>query len=159
MIKEYWSSLQEREKRLLMVGGGLLLFFLGYWLFYSPLQEAQQRARAHNHELHEVLAWMQSVRKSAGSKSLAQSISSTRLPGVLNEQIRNSSLQPFPYALQQNKAGDIQISFDHVPWNAFLQWIWNTNEKYALNLQQLQADRLESSGMVKAYLVLRAAES
>ena len=56
--------------------------------------------------------------------------------------------------MQQTGAGNIQLMYDAVPFNAFMRWLYAFNEEYAVFIQELIVDKTDTSGVVKLTLVI-----
>ncbi|WP_083852274.1 type II secretion system protein GspM [Legionella tunisiensis] len=72
------------------------------------------------------------------------------------QSIGHRLLTVFPYQLQQTGAGDIQLSYELVPFNHFLSWLWTLNNNYAIVLKQFSAERTPTAGVVKLQIVITA---
>ncbi len=153
-MKEHWDHLSERERW--MVIGGLIFcgFYLFYVLIYSPLNTAIHGKTLQLQDKKETLVWMQQVKKQYKPQQPLQSLDSGQLLTVLAEQLNTAAFKPFPYQLQQIGKGDIQLIFERVPYNLFVEWLWSLSKKYAMTLQQFNIERTEISGIVKAMVVL-----
>ncbi len=136
-MKAYWSHLNDRERWMLGFGGVCCFFFLLYILLFAPLLNAVQNKSQQFIEKQETLAWMQRARLQYHTAEAPQALSSGQLLSVLAEKLKSSSFHRFPYQLQQTGASDIQLSFDQVPYNAFVTWLWTVGQKYAFLLSNL----------------------
>ena len=151
----HWNNLNDRERWMLGLGGVCFVVFLFYLLVYSPLVGGISEKSQQLIEKQDILAFLQKA-KQQQTGIQAQVLSPSQLLTVLAEQLNNSSFHRNPYQLQQTGSGDIQLSFDEVPFNAFLSWLWSMNEKYVFSIQQLNAERTATPGVVKMILMIRA---
>jgi len=156
VIANYWHNLNERERWMAMAGSVCLLIFLFYELIYSPLAATVESKSKELNEKQQTLVWMQQVRQLPKKQKTEQLISNTKLLALMGNQLSSNSLQKFPYQLQQTGAGDIQLSYDRVPYNQFLPWLWSLSNDYAIALKQFSAERTETSGIVKLTMVITA---
>lgn len=157
MIRQYWSKMNERDQMALSIGGTVLLVILFYSLMYSPLLNAVKEERATLIEQHETLLWMESVQSSSQERSVKKkTIGSNKLLGIINQQLNQPDLRPFPFQLQQINKTDIQLSFDRVPFTVFIHWLWELSEQYQITIQQLSLEKLNKPGIIKASLVLQS---
>ena len=99
---------------------------------------------------------MQHVRTSEQlkTKKVAQSLTSSQLLTVIAEQLSRTTFKQYRYQLQQTGVSDIQLSFDKVPYNAFMAWVWSINQKYTVIIKQLNVDRTDVSGVVKLTIMI-----
>ena len=156
MIINYWNNLNERERWLTGIGSVITLIYLFYLLIYSPLATSVSDKSKQLLEKQQTLSWMQQVRQLPLNNKTKRSISNTKLLAVIGNQLNEKSFQPFPYQLQQTGPGDIQLSFERVPYKQFLLWLWTLNFDYAITLKQFTADRSETAGVVKLLIVITA---
>ncbi|WP_229776950.1 type II secretion system protein GspM, partial [Alicyclobacillus cellulosilyticus] len=78
-----------------------------------------------------------------------QNLTNTQLLSLLSRKLKNPLFQPFPYQLQQLSGGDIQLSFESVPFVMFMQWLRQLHQTYAFSIKQFNAQRLDASGLAK----------
>lgn len=152
-MRAYWDNLNERERWVL--GGGVVVcfFYLLYLLIFSPLFNAVHTKSQQLAEKQETLIWMQQVRTQKIKKA-PQSLSSSKLLTVLAERLNETSFKRYPYQLQQTGVSDIQLVFDHVPYNPFVTWLWDINEQYTISIKQLLIEHTETAGVVKLMMVI-----
>ncbi len=156
MIANYWNNLNERERWLVGIGSVCILIYLFYLLIYSPLTTAVNDKTQQLIEKQETVAWMQQVRQQTKIKSKAQPISNTKLLALIGNQLNDKPFRQFPYQLQQTGPGDIQLSFDRVPYQQFLSWLWTLNNEYIFTLKQFTAEQTATPGVVKLLVIISA---
>lgn len=156
MIINYWNNLNERERWLASIGSVITLIYLFYLLIYSPLSSSVSDKSKQLIEKQQTLSWMQQVRQLPVNQKTQGSISNTKLLAVIGNQLNEKTFQAYPYQLQQTGPGDIQLSFDRVPYKQFLLWLWALNNDYAITLKQFTAERSQTAGVVKLLIVITA---
>lgn len=150
----YWNNLNDRERWMLGIGGVCCIAFLFYLLIYSPLVNSVYDKTQQLIEKKETLAFLQKAKMQQRSTKKVQVLSKSKLLTVLAEQLNTTSFHRSIYQLQQTGSDDIQLSFDEVPFNAFIQWLWSMNEKYAFLIKQWNAERTLTPGVVKVVLII-----
>lgn len=153
-MRAYWRNLNDRERWMLGFGGICCFFFLFYILLFAPLLKSVQEKSQQAIEKKETLAWMQQARLQYKTTKAPQALSSVQLLSVLAEKLKSSSFHRFPYQLQQTGAGEIQLSFDRVPYHAFVIWLWAVSQKYAFFVKQFNAERTDTAGVVKMVVTI-----
>jgi general secretion pathway protein M len=140
-----------------MAGAGLLcaILYLLYFLIYSPLNASLHKKSLELAEKQETLAWMEQVKKQSTSQTTVEKIGNTKLLALLGKQL-NETFKAYPYQLQQTAGGELQLTFEKVPYNAFLLLLWNLTNHYTITLKQFSAERTETAGIVKLAVVLSA---
>lgn len=152
----YWNNLSDRERWIAVIGTAISLVYLFYLLIYSPLEATLSDKSKQLFEKQETLGWMQQAHLQPKDQKQAQSISNTKLLALIGNQLSDKPFKPFPYQLQQTGPGDIQLTFDRVPYRQFLSWLWSLNRDYRITLKQFTAERTETPGVVRLMIVITA---
>ncbi len=154
-LKAYWNNLNDRERWMLGSGGVCCFFLLYYALLYAPLTDSVKEKSQQLKEKEETLVWMQKARSQYKRGTPAQALGSSQLLSVLANQLKSASFHGFSYQLQQTGAGDIQLSFDQVPYNPFVSWLWSVSQRYAFSIRQFNAERTGTPGVVKVLVTIQ----
>lgn len=149
-----WHNLTERERWMVAISLLCIVPYLFYQLIYSPLT---MRVTSYAHQLgekQETLIWMQQVRSTVQNKKTPQVITNPKLLTLVANQLHNSSFHQFAYQLKQTGADTLQLSYDRVPLNPFLSWLWSLSNDYKIFLKQFNAEYGETPGVVKLTVVM-----
>ena len=155
-MMNFWTNLNERERWTVLIGAVCAFLYIFYIAIYSPITSAVSDKNNQLKEKKETVAWMQQVRQQPLGTNTQQSISSSKLLTVIATQLNERPFQKFPFQLQQTGLGDIQLTFDAVPYTIFLTWLWNLSNDYAITLKQLTIERTEIEGIVKLMVIISA---
>ncbi len=155
MIKSYFEQMNRREQLMVSLTAIAIVFYLIYLFIYQPITIRQSEVREQLKEKKVVLAWMEQVKHHAGKSSKESIRDNNQLLSLLTLQLSQSALKSFPYQLQQNSSGNIQISYDKVPFNPFIQWLQSFQSKFTINIEQMRATKLEQEGLVKLMIVVK----
>ncbi|MDP3706230.1 MAG: type II secretion system protein GspM [Legionellaceae bacterium] len=155
-VMAYWNQLHVRERAMLLIAGVCCFFYLFYALFYSPLTSAVNQATAQLAEQQSTLAWMKRVRQEYTKTKATKTLSNGQLLTVLGSQLNQVSFHRYPYQLEQTGSGDIQLSFDDVPYTLFVVWFRKFSQQYTCLIKQFNVDKTKTSGVVKVMVVLSA---
>ena len=122
-MKSYLSTLNEREKWML-VGTALFLILYVYYLFlYTPLNNQVNQKSVQLIDKMNTLQWMKKIRQQNRTTQTKQIVNNSQLLTALATQLKNDPTLKFPYQLQQTGSGDIQLTFDAVAFNLFIEAI------------------------------------
>lgn len=156
-MKTYLSTLNEREKWML-ISAILCLILYSYYLFlYSPLSHQVIQKSKQLEEKTVTLDWMKKIKQQNHKPKSKQTIDNSQLLTILATQLKEDSTLKFPYQLQQTGAGDIQLTFDAVAFNSFITWLEKINQRYSITLKQFNAERTETPGIVHVMILISAA--
>lgn len=155
-MKAYLSTLNEREKWML-VGALACLFLYGYYLFlYAPLTHQLDQKSTQLVEKMTTLEWMKKIKQQYRKPKNKEILNNSQLLTILATQLKEPVLQKFPYQLQQTGSGDIQITFDEVAFNLFITWLEKINAKYAITIKQFTAEKTATSGLAHITILMSA---
>ncbi|MGQ3891292.1 type II secretion system protein GspM [Legionella sp. CNM-4043-24] len=153
-MNAWWTNLSERDRWAAIAGVSFLLCYLFYLLIFSPLLSAVKTNRSQLQENRETLAWMKQVQQELGNHKNTQSITRNKLLTVVSAQLGKEAFRPFSYQLQQTAQGDILLTFDSVPYNVFISWLWTLSQDYAITLDQFAIERSKTPGVVKVSVII-----
>ncbi|RAP36935.1 MULTISPECIES: type II secretion system protein GspM [Legionella] len=155
-MMNFWQNLSERDRLTLSIGLVFTVAYLFYLLIYSPLNTAVVSKTNQLEDKQKTLVWMKQINQRPRNSKEPEMINNGRLLSIISTQLSNTPFKTFAYQLQQTGPGDIQISYDKVPYTQFLQWLWQLNTDYAVILKQLSIDKTETAGVVKLTITLSA---
>lgn len=154
-MNKFWQNLNERERWMVIAAGFVLASYIFYALLYSPIVENLEN----NHELlvekRSTLNWMKQIQPSSIANNKQAKLSNSQLITVIANQLKTSNIK-FPYQLQQTGSGEIQISFDKVPFEYVITWLAQLKENYRFTIKQFNAEKTDSAGVTKLLLILNA---
>lgn len=153
-MKDYWNTLNDRERSLVIFAGILCIIYLFYIFLYSPLITAKNNKQLELIDKEATLTWMEQVRNVDKSSKSLTTLSNANLLSVLGTQLKTTTFSHFSFQLEQMGSGDIQLSFNEVPYNAFIKWLWTLSGQYLFNIKQVTIEKATLPGLVKVMLVL-----
>ncbi|HAT1658154.1 GspM family type II secretion system protein LspM [Legionella pneumophila] len=153
-MKTYLNTLNDREKWMVIVAGISLLIYGYYLLLYAPLSNQVNQKSTQLIEKTETLEWMKQVRMQKRFAKRKESVDNSQLLTILASQLKNNKTLKFPYQLQQTGSGDIQLTFDAVPFQNFIQWLAKINELYSINIKQFDVERTSTPGVTRLMIIL-----
>lgn len=156
-MKSYLNSLNEREKWMVLATVLTLVIYFYYQFLYTPLSNKVALQSSQLIEKRNTLAWMKTVRSKAHSTKTKQSVDNTQLLTLLATQLKNNETLKFPYQLQQTGTGDIQLTFETVPFKLFMQWLAKINDNYTITIKQFDVKQTDTPGLTKLMIILTTA--
>lgn len=144
----WWSTISQREQRLVLVCGGLLLLGLLYWGVVQPLQQRSENARTRIQSEQQLLQWV---------KSTADDIITLRRQGGVvrtNQpfnQVIASSTRDFNIELirVQPRGEMMQVWVQPLPFSQLVAWINFLREKQGIDVEFMDLDRGAAPGLVE----------
>lgn len=108
-------------------------------------------------EKTETLEWMKQVRNQKRIGKSKESIDNNQLLTIIADQLKDSKSLKFPYQVQQTGSGEVQISFETVPFQLFLSWLTEINDHYSITVKQLDVQKTQTAGVTRLSIILTAA--
>ncbi|CZG87731.1 GspM family type II secretion system protein LspM [Legionella pneumophila] len=153
-MKTYLNTLNDREKWMVIVAGVSLFIYGYYLLLYAPLSNQVNQKSTQLIEKTETLEWMKQVRMQKRSAKRKESVDNSQLLTMLASQLKNNKTLKFPYQLQQTGSGDVQLTFDAVPFQNFIQWLAKINEVYSISIKQFDVEKTSTPGVTRLMIIL-----
>ena len=152
-MKAHWQQFNEREQTAVVVAGLCLVAYLFYAVLFSPLTTAVSSARKHWYEKNSTLMWMRHAQKNYSQEKQPKKVAAGNLLSILTQVLKRASFHRFPYQLAQTASGEIQLNFDEVPYNAFMEWLRVQSMRYTLTVKNLDVTKTNVSGVVKISVI------
>jgi len=145
---QLWNQLNDRERYLLLWGGACLALYVAY-ATYAALAQAVTENTQSVTEKKETLAWIKQAQTHVSSQQTGLALDKAKGLTVFSQQLKATSFHAVSYQLQQLNEDELQLSFEKVPYKAFLTWLSSMSIKYKITIKELQVDRTDTQGMVK----------
>lgn len=155
-MKAYLSTLNERERMMVFGAVFCVLFYIYYFLLYSPLAFKVKERTDQLIEKSQTLEWMSKVAQKKPSSEKKQSLDNGQLLTLLDSKLKDNPALKYPYNVQQTSSGEVQISFDKVPFNSFIEWLSQINQRYIIKVKQLEVTKTATPGISQLMIVISA---
>jgi general secretion pathway protein M len=149
-LQVWYAGLEQREQRVVAVGGVLvavLILVLGILL---PLQSAVSSAVKRNQTEREDLAWMQVNApeiRAAGNQLPADT---GEAPVVLVDRVgREAGLASALRGTQPNGNG-VRVQLEAAPFDTLVNWLATLDARYGVAIESITVDRAARPGVVNA---------
>jgi general secretion pathway protein M len=156
-----FQALNPRDRAIVIVGGGLVVLALLYFLllspFYSAIDARGRRVTAKQADL----AWLQGslaeVQSLAASQPEAAGPTGESLVVLIDRTAREAGLGTS--LTGQTPAGDtgIRVRLETAPFDSVVQWLGVLQQRYAVSIESATIDRTAAQGIVNATLTLQRA--
>ncbi len=147
-VMEKYRALTEREQRLVMLSGIVVLIALFYFIVWSPLTTSIERERALLQSQQELLAWVkdsagraQQLRRSQGTETVL----SGSLPQAVN---RTTAAHNIAITRMQPQGEELQVWVDQAPFNNVLAWL-QSMEQQGIVILQADIAQADEAGYIK----------
>ncbi len=147
-LQAWWSSVSQREQRLMIACSLLLVIGLVYWGILQPLSQRAELAQTRIQSEKQLLTWVVDkadeiveLRGSGGLKASNQPLN----------QVVSSSIRRYKIDLirVQPRGEMLQVWINPVSFNQFIDWITYLKEKQGVEVEFMDIDRAESPGVIE----------
>ena len=147
LLKKFYQ-LTDREQKLVLISGVVIVVGIFYWAIWSPLNGALEQSRKAVDTKQSDLAWVKrnaskaiQLRKSAGQSAAFTG----SLPQAVNQtagrvKIAISRMQP--------QGDELKVWVDEAPFNDVLSWL-QALEKRGVKILDMDVAKADSPGMIK----------
>ena len=156
-MKAYLNRLNEREKWMVLGTALCVFFYVYYLLLYAPLSSAVEQRSNQLIEKIDTLEWMKKVSKQKNATVSKKTVDNSQLLTLLATKLKNNESVKYPYQIQQTGSGEIQITFERVLFNQFVEWLAKINDDYAINVKQFEVSKTGTPGIAKLMIIISAA--
>ena len=153
-MKDWFDTLQPRERVVLLVGGALAVLILGWGLAWSPLRTATLDMDAMLAEKHDILADARRL-QSLGAPPVAPAASGESLVLVVDQTHRAHGLGGTLSRNQPDGEDGIRVTFQRVPFAQLASWLGALQQGHGIVVISANLDGTQQPGLVNASLVLR----
>ncbi len=149
-LQAWYAGLEQREQRMVAIGGVAVAFLILVMGILLPLQSAVSSAASRNANKREDLAWMQENAaeiRAAGNQLPADT---GEAPVVLVDRVgREAGLAAALRGTQPSGTG-VRVQLEAAPFDTLVNWLATLDERYGLSIESITVDRAPRPGMVNA---------
>lgn len=163
-MKRWYSALEDRERRLVVVGGVALLVLVAVLAVWMPLNERRDALAQRAGTQADTLAWMEEARQQVLSgrrqaetdagdregRSLLSLIDATAREHELGERLRRA---------EPSGADGVRVWFEGVRFTALAGWMESLSERYGLAFNGFNIDRAGTGRVNARITVIESAET
>jgi general secretion pathway protein M len=165
-MKEYWvkfkewhAQLEQRERRMVNIGGvavAVAIFYFGIW---SPFLGRVAGLRSGILGEQKTLAWMQSADQkikgfSGENSGKQQKMTPVTMLSLLQNQVNQSGMKDSLTLLKQAANDSIQMQFKHVSFDQLMKLLIAVIKANHINITQFNAAAEGAPGIVNAELMI-----
>ncbi len=158
-MKDWWMSLEERE-RLLVAGAGVVLgIALFYLLAWEPLFKTRAELQQAVHAQRNTLQWMQEAAREvrtlqAGGGAGALQGRNRSLLSVLDQTATQAGIRDQIERMEPEGRNGVKLWLDQVPFDTLMRWLDRLERHYGVHVRRATFTATDVSGFVDARLTL-----
>ncbi|MDV6253257.1 type II secretion system protein M [Vibrio sp. EA2] len=147
-VQAWWSSILQREQRMMMGCAVLVIVGVIYWGILQPMSQRAELAQSRIQSERQLLAWVQD--KADDITALRKSGGVTYSNQPLN-QLVSSSARRYKVELirVQPRNESVQVWIKPLAFNQLVDWLRYLKEQQGIEVEFLDIDRTEQAGMIE----------
>lgn len=162
-MREWYESLESREKLFVAVGGIIVVVSLLYGLVWAPWD------KSHDSMASSVTNWQRSLAELRPLKGLAQNSGPSSRPDarvsqqapiiVVDQTLRSRGLEQFRRRSQPTSSNGIRVEFENVAFDDLMLWLGDLSDQHSMHVQagSLSTSSQSAPGRINATLTLERA--
>ena len=156
-FRQWFLSLDERERNLLTAGGVILLVVLVYIGMLNPYLKSRSTLVSHVREQRALLAWMQPAAERLKTLNSGQP---APLPGgslltAVNRTAADAGLGNALRQVQQNSDGSVRVRLEGASFDMLVRWLGVLRQNDGIITSDMSVERVGGPGLVNASISLQ----
>jgi general secretion pathway protein M len=149
-LKDWYSGLQDRERRMVGIGGVLVVVLVLVFGILVPVQAALSGARHAVETKRDDLAWMRSNAAEVRAAGNQVPADTGEAPVVLVDRIgREAGLGEALRGTQPSNNG-ARVQLEGASFDTMIEWIASLDQRYGFAVDAITVDRAGKPGLVNA---------
>ena len=150
-LRAWYAGLQQREQRVVAIGGVALAVLILVLGILMPLQSAVSSAVQSKETKREDLAWMQVNAPEIRASGSQLAGDTGEAPVVLVDRVaREAGLASALRGTQPNATGGVRVQLEGAPFDTLVTWLDTLDRRYGLAIESITVDRTPAPGLVNA---------
>ena len=164
-MKDWFNNLEQRERRMLIAGGIMLVILVLYLSVWEPLVTKTQVLKKTNQYNHELISWMeqsasearelQAKIKAGGPSGRSKDQS---LLGIIDRTAKTAKLGKSVKRVQPDGKTKARVWLEDVSFNDMIKWLEGLQRSEGIHIETTVIEKRDEPGLVNARLVLEGSE-
>ena len=152
--RAWWSSLAERERRIVGGGGVALALIVLYTGLYEPLVEARRERSADLQAARAVAVQLERLAVAVPRGGTATAGAGQSLLAIVDQSRKASAIDKPPSRLQPEGENTVRIWLEDVPFDPLVRWLGDLHVRYGVRVEAADIQRESGPGLVNVRLTL-----
>jgi len=157
-MRIWWENLAQRERRIVLLSGLVLLLVVGFLFVIEPALERRDALRGQLQNLVNEHAWMEAqapavrARAQTGVRGAAAAGRTGGSPmGIVDVSARSAGLGSALRRVRPQESA-VEAELEGAPYAELMRWLATLEDRHGLRITTLSIDRGSESGRVNAQL-------
>jgi general secretion pathway protein M len=138
-MKDWFETLEMRERWFVAVGAFVVALALIYGLVWAPLDTKHAALKSDVDNWQRSLAELRPLRSTAstGNQSQSNSVSGAQLSPIIivDQTLRSRGLDRYRQRSQPTASNGIRVEFENVSFDELVLWLGDLSDQYAMHVQ------------------------
>jgi general secretion pathway protein M len=157
-MKDWYLSLSERDRKFLIIGGGLAILLLGYFLLWDPLSTAVDRQstqlKAKQDTQQQMQQWAEEARKLRAMNPGRVDTSNRSLISLVDEKIRATGMKSGLDRMEPEGQDQVRLSLKNSQFDLIIDLLGQLQQQYGINVESASITPGDQPGTSNAKLNL-----
>lgn len=146
-VQTWWSTISQREQRMVMGCGAIAIVGFIYWGILQPISQRAELAQSRIQSEIQLLSWVQDKADEITALRKSGGVSYSNQP--LNQLI-SSSARRFQVELirVQPRNESVQVWIKPLAFNQLVDWLRYLKDQQGIEVEFLDIDRTDQAGMI-----------
>lgn len=154
----WWQARTDREQRILMIGGIVLIAVIIYYFAWTPLSARVSKNRETIKQHVALLSWTQAQQETINRYRKAGFVPHSTQPivllSVIEQSLTESKLSRYITNTQSNGEKSVTLIFTGVPFDKLMAWTEQSWQQQNITISNLQVKPTQATGAVNAKLTV-----
>lgn len=160
-MQQWWSGLEPRERRTLLVGGIALAIILYVFVIWLPAHRDTERLEARLADQRSLLAWMQqtgaearALRAAGGGSGQVVGTGNQALFSFVDQSAREAGLAGALRQVEPSGEQRVRVTLQQADFDMLASWLVVLKTRHGVDVTAASIRRTETAGLVDAQLVV-----
>ena len=157
-MKQWFSNLNSRERRIVTSGATVLLVILLYLMVWEPLTSKRDQLKVSVNAQQTNYEWMQQaaaeIRQLSGKGAGVKKHTGSML-GTINKSAKSLLKGAVIKRVEEDRQQGVRVWIEQVAFDDLLRWLGQIQQQYGIRVSSLVSERHSKVGRVNVRLILQ----
>jgi len=160
-VRQWWSGLESRERRTLLIGGIALVVILYVFVIWLPVHRDVDQLQERLAAQRSLLAWMQqtgaeaqALRAAGGGGDQVVGTGNQALFSFVDQSAREAGLASALRQIEPTGEQRVRVTLQQVEFDRLASWLVMLKSRHGVDTSAASIRRGDTDGLVDAQLVL-----
>ena len=163
-MKEWYNKLEPRERKLLLIGAGVLFVAFIYFMLWKPIVKKVDRLQTSTTEQKALVEWMKStaveIKQLRATMQPSAAIGQGQsLLGVIDRTASAQKLSPMVKRVKPEGETKARVWLEGAPFNEIIRWVEQLQKRQGITVVNAIVDKTKEPGKVDANILFDSASS